>query len=63
MVFLGVLVVGLAYVWKKGDLDWVRAQQHGDKPVKRDLMPRRRVTAASGASEQDTDRRLADAGA
>lgn len=25
MVFFGVLLVGFAYVWKRGDLDWVRA--------------------------------------
>lgn len=24
-VFFGVLLVGFAYVWKRGDLDWVRA--------------------------------------
>ena len=24
LVFIGVLVVGLAYVWKKGDLEWVK---------------------------------------
>lgn len=24
-VFFGVLMVGFAYVWKRGDLDWVRA--------------------------------------
>jgi NADH-quinone oxidoreductase subunit A len=24
-VFLGVLMVGFAYVWSRGDLDWVRA--------------------------------------
>jgi NADH-quinone oxidoreductase subunit A len=23
-IFLVVLIVGLAYVWKKGDLDWVK---------------------------------------
>lgn len=27
LVFFGVLLVGFAYVWKRGDLDWVRAQQ------------------------------------
>jgi NADH-quinone oxidoreductase subunit A len=29
-VFFGVLLVGFAYVWKRGDLDWVRAvtRQH-----------------------------------
>jgi len=26
-VFFGVLMVGFAYVWKRGDLDWVRAYQ------------------------------------
>ncbi len=25
--FFGVLLVGFAYVWKRGDLDWVRAMQ------------------------------------
>jgi NADH-quinone oxidoreductase subunit A len=24
-VFFGILLVGFAYVWKRGDLDWVRA--------------------------------------
>jgi NAD(P)H-quinone oxidoreductase subunit 3 len=26
LVFIGVLVVALAYVWRKGDLEWVRAE-------------------------------------
>jgi NADH-quinone oxidoreductase subunit A len=30
LVFFAVLMVGFAYVWKRGDLDWVRAYQ---KPV------------------------------
>ncbi len=25
MVFLGVLLVGFAYLWRRGDLDWVRS--------------------------------------
>ncbi len=25
LVFMGILAVGLAYVWKKGDLEWVKA--------------------------------------
>jgi NADH-quinone oxidoreductase subunit A len=29
LVFLAVLVVGFAYVWKRGDLDWVRAVGQG----------------------------------
>jgi NADH:ubiquinone oxidoreductase subunit 3 (subunit A) len=24
LVFIGILIVGLAYVWKKGDLEWVK---------------------------------------
>ena len=27
LVFIGILVVGLAYVWKKGDLNWVRPEE------------------------------------
>jgi NADH-quinone oxidoreductase subunit A len=25
LVFFGVILVGFAYLWKRGDLDWVRA--------------------------------------
>jgi NADH-quinone oxidoreductase subunit A len=25
MVFFGVLLVGFAYLWRRGDLDWVRS--------------------------------------
>jgi len=24
LIFIGILVVGLAYVWKKGDLEWIK---------------------------------------
>ena len=27
LIFFGVLMVGFAYVWKRGDLNWVRAYQ------------------------------------
>ena len=27
-VFFAVLMTGFAYVWKRGDLDWVRAVSH-----------------------------------
>jgi NADH-quinone oxidoreductase subunit A len=38
LVFFGVLLVGFAYLWKRGDLEWVRsmAGQHGpgvDQPT------------------------------
>lgn len=31
-VFFGVLMVGFAYVWRRGDIDWVRAYQHHKEP-------------------------------
>ncbi len=27
LVFIAILVVALAYVWRKGDLEWVRAEE------------------------------------
>jgi NADH-quinone oxidoreductase subunit A len=36
LVFFAVLMVGFAYVWKRGDLDWVRVVSHGrQEPVER----------------------------
>lgn len=32
LVFFGVLLVGFAYVWKRGDLDWVRAVSRQRSP-------------------------------
>jgi NADH-quinone oxidoreductase subunit A len=34
LIFFGVLVVGFIYLWKRGDLEWVRstAGQHGPEP-------------------------------
>jgi NADH-quinone oxidoreductase subunit A len=35
IIFFGVLVVGFAYLWKRGDLDWVRSTeaQHETLPA------------------------------
>ncbi|GAB4143652.1 MAG: NADH-quinone oxidoreductase subunit A [Planctomycetaceae bacterium] len=38
LVFFGVLLVGFAYVWKRGDLDWVRAVT--DKAKRSAIQPR-----------------------
>lgn len=38
LVFFGVLLVGFAYVWKRGDLDWVRAVT--GKPKMGEIQPR-----------------------
>jgi NADH-quinone oxidoreductase subunit A len=27
LVFIAILIVGLAYVWAKGDLEWIRSFQ------------------------------------
>jgi NADH:ubiquinone oxidoreductase subunit 3 (subunit A) len=29
LVFIAILVVALGYVWRKGDLEWVRAEDRG----------------------------------
>jgi NADH-quinone oxidoreductase subunit A len=34
-VFFGVLLVGFAYVWKRGDLDWVRAVRQQAQSIPR----------------------------
>jgi NADH-quinone oxidoreductase subunit A len=31
LVFIAILVVALAYVWRKGDLEWVRPEDRGVK--------------------------------
>lgn len=36
LIFFGVLLVGFAYLWRRGDLNWVRstaAQEHQSPPV------------------------------
>jgi NADH-quinone oxidoreductase subunit A len=41
LVFFGVLLVGFFYVWKRGDLDWVRAVRRDRvEPVHRPPVPR-----------------------
>jgi NADH-quinone oxidoreductase subunit A len=41
LTFFGVLLVGFAYVWKRGDLDWVRAlTRERVEPAKRPPTPR-----------------------
>ena len=42
VVFFAVLLVGFAYVWKRGDLDWVRAvseRRRNQGPVPRESSP------------------------
>ncbi len=51
-VFFGVLMVGFAYVWKRGDLDWVRSVKRQDKlpahrpPPARPLEPSASILSA-----------------
>jgi NADH-quinone oxidoreductase subunit A len=30
LIFIGILVIGLAYVWKKGDLAWIKPEDLSD---------------------------------
>jgi len=32
-VFVLILVIGLAYVWTKGDLEWLKKVVHEDNPA------------------------------
>jgi NADH-quinone oxidoreductase subunit A len=34
-VFIAILAVGLAYVWAKGDLEWIKPQARHGQPVER----------------------------
>ncbi len=51
LIFFGVLLVGFAYVWKRGDLDWVRAMTQGR--AQRDLAARGSTPVVAS-----TDRKL-----
>ena len=39
LVFFGVLLVGFAYVWKRGDLDWVRSTAEQKMKIGATTMP------------------------
>ena len=37
-LFIGILAVGLVYVWAKGDLEWLKrvpAERHGERAARR----------------------------
>jgi len=44
LIFIGILVVGLAYVWKKGDLEWVKPEDISA------MKPQRWLCATGGGS-------------
>jgi NADH-quinone oxidoreductase subunit A len=33
LIFIGILVIGLAYVWRKGDLSWVKPEDVNEMQV------------------------------
>jgi NADH-quinone oxidoreductase subunit A len=39
MIFVAILLIGLAYVWKKGDLEWVKPQNPYKDWVERSPIP------------------------
>lgn len=49
LVFFGVLLVGFAYVWHRGDLDWVRAMVVQARQAAPSPRARRLVEPAAGA--------------
>jgi len=46
LFFFGVLLVGFAYVWKRGDLDWVRAV------TRRNVQPEEVIARGSAPSDR-----------
>lgn len=50
MVFIGILLVGFAYVWAKGDLEWDKP--HPLIPKLQDLVMPSRQPASSGKTEE-----------
>lgn len=42
MIFVAILLAGLAYVWKKGDLEWIKKLR-----TREDLLEKRETPAAS----------------
>lgn len=48
-VFVAVLGLGLAYIWRKGDIDWIPLHGHRrQSPVKAAMLASAPVTLASG---------------
>ena len=62
LVFFGVLLVGFAYLWRRGDLEWVRsmAAQAGRRWPARHL-PRRRPASRTSRHTSSTNCPSADA--
>lgn len=54
MVFVGILMLGLAYVWVKGDLDWIRPAPQ--KPVNLTQIPDE-VYAAYNQRQLDAEKK------
>ena len=51
LVFFGVLLVGFAYVWKRGDLDWVRAMVNQAKQTAPPSRPHTAIEPAPRAPQ------------
>jgi NADH-quinone oxidoreductase subunit A len=49
LVFFGVLLVGFAYLWKRGDLDWVRSTMAEESPA---ALPEPPGSALAARAEQ-----------
>jgi NADH-quinone oxidoreductase subunit A len=43
VIFIAILVVGLAYVWAKGDLEWVREEDRASVAVAHSGIPAERT--------------------
>jgi NADH-quinone oxidoreductase subunit A len=54
LVFFGVLLVGFAYLWKRGDLDWVRSTLAERGLTKEEPLDKPREAALVGVGPEET---------
>jgi NADH-quinone oxidoreductase subunit A len=47
LIFIAILVVGLAYVWRKGDLDWVKPEDLGAMKSSAEELTQRAIGGSS----------------
>lgn len=51
VVFIGILLLGLVYVWAKGDLEWIREVKKVDRRGPQDVVSTARTTPLDQAAE------------
>jgi NADH-quinone oxidoreductase subunit A len=53
-LFVGILLIGLIYVWQKGDLEWFKRIEKDEKPARITSFNRRTIDAGEGPAANVT---------